>query len=381
MKVFCWRRELITGEGKQCSKSPPQRCYWSLEESTGRVRVWLIGGIDPDDSDALDELMGNSGAIDDFNLLNVHLQAIEDDDSAVIIHYSHGQQRLHFSLQMKPSTTPFLLSLMKARKQVQEMAQQATTQAIISARTRAHLFTLNSPSECGVPVQFCWPGKKALQRATLSVEMMPGWRDTRVVSKRCICLRVQAGLVARISAISLVFGVSQADEMTIVVEGKGRWLLNDRNACPIIERLFVQVQDREECLSVIKGLREAFELIIKPSNLSVSEELPFTAITITQPTQTMTNNKLHLHQSILQGLVQARPWSSLAWPRLYAAYQQACQAQSIRCLSPLGFTKMVKGGGYCLRDEEGLIVPMEGITEESNPQEWYWYHLALQENV
>lgn len=374
-------------EGKQSHRSPPQRCYWCMDEC-GWVRVWLTGGIDPDDSEALDEIVRTACTVDAFNLLDVHLQAVGDDDSAVIVHYSDGQQRLHFSKQdNSTTTTPFILSLMKARKQVQEAAQQSTTQAIITARTRAHSFALLSPSQqsgIAVAVRFCWPGKRASQSALMGVEMMPGWRDTRVVSKRCVCLRIGTVLVARLSAISLVFGINQAGEqndLMIVIEGKGKWLLNDRLACPVIDRLFLQVQDREECLAVIKGLREAFELIVKPANLPISvEELPFTAITIhPQPSQSSTNNKLHLHQSILQGLVYARPWSSLAWPRLYAAYQHACQAQSLKSLSPLGFTRMVKGCGYCLRDEEGLIVPMEGISEESDPQTWYWYHLALQE--
>lgn len=379
MKVFAWRRELITAEGKQSHRSPPQRCYLCMDER-GWIRVWLTGGVDPDDSEAVDEITSHASAIDSFNLLNVHLQAVDEDDSAVIVHYSDGQQRLHFSKQDNSTpTTPFMLSLMKARKQIQETAQQSTTQSIISARPRAHSFA--QQKENAVAVRFCWPGKRATQSALMSVEMMPGWRDTRVVSKRCVCLRIGAVLVARLSAISLVFGISQSEnDLLVVIDGKGKWLLNDRQACPVVDRLFLQVQDREECLGVIRGLREAFELIIKPANLPVSaKELPFTAITIHQATQSSTNNKLHLHQSILQGLVHARPWSSLAWPRLYAAYQNTCQAQSLKSLSPLGFTRMVKSNGYCLRDEEGLIVPMEGISEESDPQTWYWYHLALQD--
>ena len=80
----------------------------------------------------------------------------------------------------------------------------------------------------------------------LMVRMMPGWRDSRLTSKRCIeLLSVEGDRVARFQAISAVFLDAQG---WLLIEGQGGWLKNDSGVCPLIPRLRMRTVDGDDLL-------------------------------------------------------------------------------------------------------------------------------------
>ncbi len=362
--------------GKKLSPQPSERALLTIT-AVGVVHCWLIGGVDPEDLRRLKEIQEEEGAaIDCFDLKLVHWHPSTEGE--VIVHYTRGQQRIAYQLApIVGKQIPLHLTLSKALKDSTSYAQHTT--ALQSLSTPAHQLT-----EETCFVDFKWPGKLALQRGRLVVKMLPGWSDSRLVSKRCLCLTdpVTQKLLARISSITAIYSTANAE---IFIEGEARWQLNDREACPLCPRIMFQFLGESDGSSweLVKGLREAFEIINRPWSISTVT----TAAAANVEMSLITTNRDQVKESgsayvsaqitaLLPDLFEAKPWCSLPFATAYSAYKMLCQERSVPVQEELAFCRAGKGMGFCLKDERGIVQERDlakGIISES----WYWYHVQL----
>lgn len=215
---------------------------------------------------------------------------------------------LHFSLlfalhpisllfTLLPARIPLHLALSRTLKESTAAAQHFTSRLLLQhphCRSALNSFTAQPAEEDHHLIDLFWPGKQTPMRATLTVRMLPGWNDTRLVSKRCILLQEPAvdaaravtsrsSHLARISAITAIYtasgsaytgsvpdsaAASDSGSPMIIVEGQAKWLRNERDACPLVPRVAFAFVDGQDSLGLLKGLRESFEIINRPWMLS-----------------------------------------------------------------------------------------------------------------
>ena len=434
------RKALISPKGLPLRQpqQPSQRAFLSIDSLSGVVRCWLIGGVETGDGERLRRVQEEEEPADVFELRMVHWH--EHGNDSVVVHYTRGQERIMYSgqgsgrnqgygesLSLGPGgslsrgherksdtltpratnsghrTPPLHLLFSKALKESTSSAQQSTSLHLLQHSTLPAL-----RDDDGSVVDFKWPGKLEPVRAHCSLKMMPGWRDSRLVSKRCLEFShpVTGKLFVRINSITAVY-VVDGSATVVMIEGNGQWMQNDREACPLWNRIaleFVSAQadDDDEFWGLVKGLREAFEIINRPwltlvglnggeargsarGNAIANANTPQSLQSLTS--QGIEFSKISTSPSsspskltpLLTDLFQAKPFSSLPLHTSYTAYSLLCQSRGMEVAGVLEFIKAGRGGGWCLKDERGGVVKGDLQLQDDSVigKGWYWNHVQL----
>ena len=224
--------------------------------------------------------------------------------------------------------------------------------------------------------------------------MKAGWRDSRVVSKRCITFSVQTKslkntVLAIISSVNSFHMLSE-DDSSIIIEGDAKYLQNNSKVAPLAERILIKPLNSAELKKLLLFLRDGFEIVFpRPTMLDAS--LPNInmnkiemSIESAQKLSMTSNNNDH----VLKSLVRSKPWNQLPWSDLFTLYNLSHKGNEH--LDPIEFTLKLKSFGFCLKSKNGIVVSSHQIEAVSasciNQDEiiselssMYWHHLALNE--
>lgn len=387
------RREVITAEGKRSAarKSGWQRCFMRLDGDL--LQIWNAGGILLDDTAAIEELQTNSDPFDAVNLRLIHIQRIPDKN-CLCLHFTKGMERILLCPEQNDDgrTIEAWMSIFSRAIRESILLDQYNTSLFLHTYRSDDILTYAHKSSIGIfddsfSIEYKWPGNVEFQRCTLIVKMKPGWKDSRVVSKRCISFcrgdESHKQTIATITPLTSFHMLSETEGL-IVLEGDGRYQLNDQRIAPIAERIIVKPLQTEELKRFLLFLRDAFEVILPRPIISDEAEtsINFQNISI----ENSDANIIKAENKSLALLVESKPWNRLAWNDLYSYYK--LKNYKSASLSPIDFTIKFKSFGFCLKSGMGSVVhthELEGLAkdEESSRnhlESMYWHHLALKHN-
>ncbi len=384
------RREVINlqGQRQELKKLGWQRCYMQLQGDL--LRIWYAGGILLENNGALDELQKTVEPLDSIHLRLVYTQKIPDKN-CLCLHFTKGMERILLCPETSDEgrTIETWGSIFQRSIRDTVLLDQYYTSVFLHTYKCDDILSYAHKSPKGIfddsfSIEFKWPGMIDFYRCTLVVKMKPGWKDCRVVSKRCISLFKEDGsnkkLIATISPVTSFHLLSEADG-TLIIEGEGRYHLNDSKIVPIADKFQIRPLQADDLKRFMLFLRDAFEIILPRPNL-FDESSGFQKICVDE------NDSKHdkSESESLSALVQSQPWNQLAWTDLYAYYKLKNFKNS--CLSPNEFTLKFKSFGFCLKSADGSVInsqQLQKISESSHDENdlniifspMYWHHLAL----
>lgn len=384
------RREVITAEGNRSAarKSGWQRCFMRLDGDL--LQIWNAGGILLDDTAAIEELQTNSDPFDAINLRLIHVQRIPDKN-CLCLHFTKGMERILICPEQNDDgrTLEAWASIFSRAVRESILLDQYNTSLFLHTYRSDDILSYAHKSSIGIfddsfSIEYKWPGNVEFQRCTLSVRMKPGWKDSRVVSKRCISFskgdESHKQTIATISPLTSFHLLSETEGL-VVLEGEGRYQLNDQRIAPLAERLIVKPLQAEELKRFLLFLRDAFEVILPRPIISDEAEtsINFQKISI----ENSDGKMMKPENESLALLVESKPWNRLAWNDLYSYYK--LKNYKSACLSPIDFTVKFKSFGFCLKSGIGSVVRTQELEslakdEESSRKQletMYWHHLAL----
>ena len=395
------RREIINSKGKrlELKKSGWQRCFMQIDGDL--LRIWNAGGILLENIDALEDLQTTSEPIDSVHLRLVHIQRIPDKNS-LCLHFTDGMERILLMPESEDNGRTVETWMSTFQRVIRDtiLLDQYNTSIFLHTYKSDEVLSFAHMSPKGIfdesfSVEFKWSGATEFQRCDLSIKMKPGWKDSRVVSKRCISLSREDDLkkqsFASISSITSLHLLSES-EGTFVLEGDGKYLLNDPQIAPITERILMKPLQIDELKKLLLFLRDAFEIILPRPNIFDESEsnVQFQRIS-TEDSEKEKNGKggsfsASSQPFILSSLIQSKPWNQLPWNDLYTFYK--LKNFKNQCLSSLEFTRKFKEFGFCLKSVNGSVVTspeLQRISEENKAEEelkalfaqMYWHHIAL----
>ena len=386
------RREVITSQGKrlELKRSGWQRCYMKLQGDF--LRIWNAGGILLENTEALDDLENNVEPVDSIHLRLIHVQKISDKNS-LCLHLTRGMERILLSPEASDEgrTIEKWASLFQRSVRDSVLLDQYHTSVFIHTYKCNDILSYVHKSterlfDDSFTVEFKWPGMISFDRSSLTVKMKPGWKDYRVISKRCIYLSKEEGqinkIIASISPVTSFHLLSEKNGI-IIVEGEGKYKFNDANVVPLADRIQLRLLQPDDLKRFLLFMRDSFEIILpRPTIFDESESaMGFQKISIQE------NEDKSLPED-LSALVQSQPWNQLAWNDLFAYYK----LKNFRnyCISPYDFTLKLKSFGFCLKSAEGSVVnnkQLQSLSETCRDEEelkalfapMYWHHLALKQ--
>lgn len=387
------RREVINlkGQKQELKKLGWQRCYIQLQGDF--LRIWNAGGILLGNNEEIDELQKNVEPIDAFHLRMVHIQKIPDKN-CLCLHFTKGMERILLCPETSDEgrTIETWASIFQRSLRDAIILDQYHTSVFLHTYKCDDILSYVHKSPKGIfddsfAIECKWPGMTDYFRSTLTIKMRPGWKDCRVVSKRCISLTKENGsnkkLLATISPVTSFHMLSEADGI-VIIEGDGRFHVNDSKIVPITTKVQVRTLQVDDLKPFMLFLRDAFEIILPRPNLFDESETSagFQKICVDE---TVSKNDKSESES-LSSLVQSQPWNQLPWSDLYSYYKLKNFKYS--SLSPSEFTLKFKSFGFCLKSSDGSIVTsqqLQKIFEHSNEEAemknifapMYWHHLAL----
>lgn len=383
------RKEVINEKGTRLAlkKSGWQRCYMRLVGDL--LQIWNAGGILLDDKCTLEELQTNSDPIDVINLRLAHVQKVAERN-CLCLHFTKGMERilLHPELDDDGRILEAWTSLFNRNIRESILLDQYNTSIFLHTYKSDDILSFAQKSPTGIfdeffSIEYKWPGNVEFQRCTLSVKMKPGWKDSRVVSKRCLSFYIedsQKKTIATISPLNSFHMLSETDG-TVVLEGEGRYQVNDQHVAPIAERILVKPLQVEELKRFMLFLRDTFEIILPRPIISDETEDPINLQSIS--TENTDGKPIKSESESLACLVQSKPWNQLAWNDLYSYYKLKNYKRAH--LSPIDFTMKFKSFGFCLKTASGTVVHYQeledlkpaGEKSKDKLETMYWQHLAL----
>lgn len=384
------RREIINSKGKRQS-SGWQRCYMQLQGDLLRIRN--AGGILLDNTDELDELEATVEPIDSINLRLIHVQKIPDQN-CLCLHFTKGMERILLCPEAPDEgrTIDTWANLFQRSVRDSVLLDQYHTSIFLHTYKCDDILSYVHKSSVGIfdesfPIECKWLGMIEFQRCTFSVKMKPGWNDCRVVSKRCITISKDDGtkktVLASINPVTSFHLLSETEGI-VIIEGDGRYQLNNSKIVPIAERIPIRLLQNDDLKRFMIFLRDAFEIILPRPTLfddsTIDGSSGFKKITVDDK-----DAKQSESESISE-LVQSQPWNQLAWNDLYSYYKLKNFKNFL--LDPYNFTVKFKSFGFCLKSAEGLVISSQQIKRIAENSEnddqlmqnftsMYWHHLAL----
>jgi hypothetical protein len=236
------RKEVVTVKGVRLpgKKSGWQRTYLQLDGDL--LQIWNAGGILLDDKFALEELKTKSDPIDLINLRFVHVQKVPEKN-CLCLHFTKGMERILLNPEQDDDgrIIETWISIFNRFVRESTLLDQYNTSIFLHTYRSDDILSFAQKSPKGIfdetfSIEYKWLGNSDFQRCTLTVKMKPGWNDSRVVSKRCIAFSNEEGpkkkTIATISPLNSFHLLSEA-EGTVVLEGEGRYQLNDQHVAPI----------------------------------------------------------------------------------------------------------------------------------------------------
>lgn len=392
-KAIVLRREVIDAKGNRLAarKSGWQRCFMRLDSDI--LQIWNAGGILLDDIAAIEELQLNSDPIDVVNLRLAQIQRIPDKN-CLCLHFTKGMERILLSPDHNDDgrTLEAWASIFNRAIRESILLDQYNTSLFLHTYRSDDILSYAHKSSIGIfddsfSIEFKWPGNVEFKRCTLCVKMKPGWKDSRVVSKRCISLykgdESHKQTIATISPLTSFHLISETEGL-IVLEGEGRYLLNDQRIAPLAERIIVKPLQNEELKRFLLFLRDAFEVILPRPIISDEVETSINLQKIS--TENSEGKMIKSGTESLALLVESKPWNRLSWNDLYSYYK--LKHYKSACLSPVEFTLKFKSFGFCLKSGSGSAVhtqELEGLGKDeassrNSLESMYWHHLALNHN-
>lgn len=439
------RREGMTPDGRRVNlrRGGWQRCW--MEIRGDQLSTWLAGGIGDDDTDALAELCLET-ALDRVALRFVHVQR-SAAPAEIILHYTRGHGRICLTPVQDGADDAARMveawfgAIQRAIREATLCDQHQTANQLRAGMSRIPISGLqwDASGHLGqaTAVLFRWPGLQTWCAGWLVVGMRPGWRDTRVVSRRCVCvyrraisgepvsgtvapaeIDTQGNLLGRIATVSAVYAttapISDKDgsqsAWTVVVEGNAQWTRNDKHAVPTAERILFAVADAEQQRRLLLFLRDVFEVVLPRRMLAglSTGGAPGDEIE-TQPIRPAVSDDKFTR--LIGGMVEARPWSRLPCSVLYTTYRTRMMTQSDESaclLSPAVLIRRMKSLGFCLKASEtrtlsaaemeaalsqaeregersdASLLPFNAPMLTQHPAHlredgWFWFHLALRQ--
>ena len=393
------RREIINSKGKrlELKKSGWQRSFMQI--SGDLLKIWNAGGILLENIEALENLQTSSEPMDSINLRLVYVQRIPDKN-CLCLHFTNGMERILLAPESEDSGRTIESWASAFQRAVREtvLLDQYNTSVFLHTYKNEDILSYAHKSPKGIfdesfSIEFKWPGSVDYKRSTLSVKMRPGWNDSRVVSKRCISLFREDGpkkqVFATISSITS-FHLLSEEEGIIVIEGDGKYLLNDFQISPITERILIKPLHIEELKKLLLFLRDAFEIILPRPNIFDDSESTsqFQKISVEEFEKEKQGGALNVLSNSfpLPSLVQSKPWNQLSWNGLYSYYK--LKNFKAQCLNSIDFTIKFKEFGFCLKSVNGSVITtqeLQRISDEHKSEEdlklllaqMYWHHIAL----
>lgn len=399
------RKEVITADGIRLSlkKSGWQRCFVRLDGDL--LQIWNAGGILSDDKFALEELQTNSDPFDVINLRLVHVQKVAEKN-CLCLHFTKGMERILISPEKQQDddddnnnnnhndddgrTIEAWTSIFNRAIRESILLDQYNTSIFLHTyRSNDILSFAAQKSSKGIfdesfSIEYKWPGNIDFQRCNLSIKMKPGWKDSRVVSKRCISFckgeGPQKNTIATISPLNSFHLLSEF-EGTVILEGEGKYQLNDQYVAPIAERIVVKPLQIEELKRLILFLRDTFEVILPRP---IIQDEPESSINLQKISIENSEGKTIKSESeSLASLAQSKPWNQLAWNDLYSYYK--LKNYKSANLTPIEFTTKFKSFGFCLKSGNGTVVHSQELEDLGKSDEksrsiletFYWHHLTL----
>lgn len=354
--------------------------------------------------DALEDLQTASEPVDSVNLRLVHIQRIPDKN-CLCLHFTNGMERILLMPESDDGGRTIESWASAFQRAVREavLLNQYNTSVFLHTYKNDEILSYAHKSPTGIfdeyfLVDFKWPGSIDYQRCTLSIKMKPGWNDSRVVSKRCISLFQEDGskklVFATISSVTSFHFLSE-DEGTFLIEGDGKYLLNDSQKAPVAERILLKPLQIDELKKMLLFLRDAFEVILpRPKIFDESESnMQFQRISAEESEKDKDKqgkgglNAMIPFPFTLPSLVHSKPWNQLAWNDLYSYYK--LKNFKNQFLDSMEFTLKFKEFGFCLKSSLNSSVitvqELQRISDEHKSDEelkglftqMYWHHISL----
>ena len=421
LSAIVQRREVVDSLGKRLNykHSGPQRCFILVEGDL--LRMWNAGGILQENTQALQELQQTSKPIDSFNLRMVHIQRIPDQN-AVCLHFTNGMERLLLIPEKyddQGRTIETWASIFSRSIRDSILLDQYTTSVFLHTQSvsvsddgqdnlnnRLLFLPHKSAFDESFSIEYKWPGFVDFQRCNLGVQMKAGWGDSRVVSKRCLCLWQEVNSIkkpiAMISSVTSFHLLSQA-EVTVIIEGDAKYLKNDSQIAPLTDRVLIKPLQPAELKRLLLFLRDTFEVLLPRPKIYESPDnidhcgIKFQTVTMssssgdkTKIVKTATETENLFNRDELVNLVKSKPWNQLAWSDLYTFYK--LNSTKFPLLSPNDFTVKFKSIGYCLKSTlTGNVLQIHELEDllKSNGAELaefdciaaltplYWHHIEI----
>jgi hypothetical protein len=392
------RRELINSKGKKLErrKSGWERCYVELEGDV--LTTWKSGGILLDDKSALKDLKVFSEPVDLVHLRFVTIQKIPEK-GCLCLHFTDGMQRILFRPESEDDGRTIETWASTFHRSIRETIlfdQYSTSLFIHSSRSKGKASNFTSLNQAqfldeSFSIEYKWPGMTEFERCCFSIQMKNGWKDSRIVSKRCILLWNQSKklvktIFAKIASISSIHLLSQ-DDTILVIEGEAKFLQNNSQVVPVVERVQIKPLDLADLKRLILFIRDSFEIIFpRPGILDETcQSIPMKKIN----TSCENSGKEVEPEQTIASLVRSKPWSQLPWIELFANYKLVNHGAA-RILSPIDFTLKFKEIGFCLKSESGTVVTVQELKSAQlnagsaeavleGLSSMYWHHVALNE--